>query len=77
MPMKSDSTHLGLDQDKINEKHDEIMLHVFIRETLTSRTLSQAYAFTQSIVIRFAVCCIESLHRKSASVPKSALLNRA
>jgi hypothetical protein len=32
-------THLRLNQDQINEKHDEVMLDIFVGEAFASRTL--------------------------------------
>ncbi len=41
------STHLGFDQDKINEEHDEIMFNIFVCKALAVRTLRQSDTFSQ------------------------------
>lgn len=50
------ATYLWLDQDQIDEQHDEIMLDVFVGEAFAAWTLCEAYTFAESLVIGFAVC---------------------
>jgi hypothetical protein len=52
-------TYLGLDQDKINEEHNEIMLDVFIGKSLAMGALGQANSFAKCRVIGFAVLGIQ------------------
>ena len=41
-------SYLWLHKHQINEQNHEIMLHVFVRETLASRALSQSHVSTSS-----------------------------
>ena len=43
------------------------MLDILVGEALTSRALRQADAFSESLVIGFAVCRVEVLYWKAAS----------
>ena len=52
-------SHLRLYQHQIDEKHDKIMLDVFIREALATWTLCQSHAFAERAVIGFAVFGVE------------------
>ena len=60
-------THLRLDQHKIDEQNDEIVLDIFIREPLASWALCQSHAFSKSLVIGFAVRRVQSLNGKATS----------
>lgn len=58
--------HLRLDQDKIDEQHDKIMLDIFICEALAARTLCQAHTFAERAIIGFAVRSVELVHTVAA-----------
>jgi len=55
--------HLRLDQDQVNEQHDEVMLDVFVGKPLAARTLGEPDAFAQRPVIRLAVCRVQLVDR--------------
>jgi len=55
--------HLRLDQDQVNEQHDEVMLDVFVGEALAARALGEPDAFAQRPVIRLAVCRVQLVDR--------------
>lgn len=50
---------MRLDQDEVDEQNDEVMLDVFVRKTLTARTLSEPDTFSQRSVIRLTVGSIQ------------------
>lgn len=52
-------TYLRLNQNQINKKDHEIMLDIFIREALAARTLREAYAFAEGLVVGFGIGRIE------------------
>jgi hypothetical protein len=55
-------TYLRLDQDQINEKHNKIMLNVFIAEPPAVLAHSEAHAMACRLVICARVLCVQSLH---------------
>jgi len=61
------STYLRFDQDQINKQHNKVMLDVFVGESFAPRTLRQANALAQSLVVRFAVGGVEGLHGQATS----------
>lgn len=56
---KDCSTYLWLDQHQIDEQHDEIMLDVFVGEAFAAWALRETHTFAESLVVGFAVSCIE------------------
>jgi hypothetical protein len=60
------SSYLWLDQDKVNEEHDEIMLDIFVGKALATRALRQSNTFSQRTIVRFAVGGVERVDWKSA-----------
>jgi len=57
--------YLWLNQDKVNEEHDKVMLDIFVGESLASRTLRQSHAFTKRTVVGLAIGSVESVDWKS------------
>ena len=46
------SSYLRFDQHQINEEDYKVMLYVFVRKPLASRTLCEAHAFALGVVVR-------------------------
>jgi len=53
--MKGYSTYLWLYQYQIDEKHNEIMLDIFVGKVLAARTLCEPHAFTECLIVGFTV----------------------
>lgn len=56
-------TYLRLDQNQINEEHDEVMLDILVREAFAARALRQAHALAECFIVGFAVCCVKRTDR--------------
>ncbi len=50
---------LRLDEDEVDEEHDEVMLDVFVGEALAAGALGEADAFAGGAVVGFAVGRVE------------------
>ena len=57
---------MRLDQDKIDEEDDEVMLDILVREAFAPWTLGQPHAFSECLVIGFAVGCVKCADGVSA-----------
>lgn len=51
-------TYLWLDEHKVDEDHDKVILDVFVGEALAARTLGQSHAFALGAVIGATVRAI-------------------
>lgn len=50
---------MWLDQHQIDEKHDEVMLDIFVGEAFAAWALCETHAFAESLVVGFAVGSIK------------------
>ena len=55
MKEKDETTHLRLNQDEINEQDHKVVLDIFVREPLATRTLRQTHTLAQRAVVGLAV----------------------
>lgn len=63
-------TYLRFDQNQINEKHNKVMLDVFVGKSFATWTLRETNAFAKCTVVSLTVCCIQRLDGISASKHK-------
>jgi hypothetical protein len=76
--------YLRLDQDKINEYHDKVMLNVLVGEAFAARALRQTHAFAKGPIICATVGAVQVRdrirafdadgHRQSMPMMSSRLL---
>lgn len=49
---------MRLDQNKVDEDDNVVMLDILVGKALASRTLSEPNPFAERSIVCFAVCCV-------------------